>query len=342
MDEPVSQSGRERNHLFLSQDGDRFVDISRVSGLDHPGDARSFVLFDYDRDGWQDIAAVNTNAPALLLYHNDIGRNRGQTDAHFLGVRLVGGNPAAEASEEWSNRDGYGAEVAFELDDLTLRREHRAGEGLSAQNSATMFVGLGTQPAVRTLRVRWPSGREHGTADVAAGSLVTVYEDASQSPSGEAFVVEPYLRTPDTPAVARQTAAEPTLPRLWDDAEGRPQLRVFTTLATWCPTCRTELPQYVRLREAFDPEVVGLYGVPIDPEDTADKLQRWMEIYEPAYAMLDGLAPDQLDAIRTRTRETFDAIPTTFITDVDGRILVTTAGVPTVSDLRRELSKLNR
>ncbi|MDP6609258.1 MAG: ASPIC/UnbV domain-containing protein [Vicinamibacterales bacterium] len=338
----MSQSGRERNHLFLGQNGRRFVDLSRVSGLDHPGDARSFVLFDYDRDGWQDIAAINSNAPALLLYHNEIGQNRDGADGYFLGVRLVGGNSTAVASEEWSSRDGYGAGVAFGLEELTLRREHRAGEGLSAQNSATMLVGLGEEATARSLRVRWPSGREQETAEVPAGSLVTVYEDVSQSPSGEAFVVEPYVRTPDAPKVARPAAAAPMLPRLWNDSDTQPRLRVFTTLATWCPTCRTELPQYVRLREAFGSEAVGLYGVPIDPEDTADKLQRWTDTYEPAYAMLDTLAPDQLDAIRMLTRETFDAIPTTFVTDTDGRILVTTAGVPTVSDLKRQLSQLKR
>ena len=42
------------------------------SGLDTPADSRGFVLWDYDHDGWQDIAVVNANEPLLNLYHNEI------------------------------------------------------------------------------------------------------------------------------------------------------------------------------------------------------------------------------------------------------------------------------
>ncbi len=71
-DVAVSLSGGERNHLFLSDRGRHFDDVSGVSGLDTPGDSRSFAVFDYDRDGWQDVALVNTNAPFLNLSRNEI------------------------------------------------------------------------------------------------------------------------------------------------------------------------------------------------------------------------------------------------------------------------------
>ena len=51
-----SQTGNERNHLFLNRAGARFVDISPLSGMDTPADSRTFVLWDYDRDGWQDVS----------------------------------------------------------------------------------------------------------------------------------------------------------------------------------------------------------------------------------------------------------------------------------------------
>ena len=77
MEEPggeisLSISGYERNRLFLGAGGSQFRDLSGVSGLDALADGRAFALTDYDRDGWQDVAAVNTNAPLLQLFHNDI------------------------------------------------------------------------------------------------------------------------------------------------------------------------------------------------------------------------------------------------------------------------------
>ena len=62
-----SFSGHERNHLFLSDRGRRFSDISAISGLDNIADGRAFVLWDFDRDGWQDIALVNANTPLLNI-----------------------------------------------------------------------------------------------------------------------------------------------------------------------------------------------------------------------------------------------------------------------------------
>ena len=69
----------EQRHLgdccpfsLMNQAGKQFADVSLVSGLDNPADSRGFVLFDYDRDGQQDIALVNANDPLLNLYHNQI------------------------------------------------------------------------------------------------------------------------------------------------------------------------------------------------------------------------------------------------------------------------------
>ena len=68
-----SFSGSERNHVFFNSHANGFDDLSALSGLDTKADSRSFVFFDYDRDGWQDIALVNANAPLFTLYRNEIG-----------------------------------------------------------------------------------------------------------------------------------------------------------------------------------------------------------------------------------------------------------------------------
>ncbi len=127
----ASFSGHERNHVFLNQGGEDYVEVSGVSGLDHPGDSRAFAVLDYDRDGWSDLAVVNSNAPLFQLYRNQMGEREGATGG-MIAVRFEGGNRSSDANDQWSARDGYGARVLTEIGDRTLLREHRAGEGLAA------------------------------------------------------------------------------------------------------------------------------------------------------------------------------------------------------------------
>ncbi len=68
----MSFSGKERNRLFLSRNAKQFVDLSAISGLDNIADSRVFVVWDFDRDGWQDIAVANSNAPLLSIYRNEL------------------------------------------------------------------------------------------------------------------------------------------------------------------------------------------------------------------------------------------------------------------------------
>lgn len=194
----TSHSGHERNHLFLNSEGRQFSDISGVSGLDSDGDGRAFAILDFDRDGWPDLALVNANAPLLQLFHNKMAElSESVRPAAMLAFRFVGGNASPAPSTEWSNRNGYGVMVTVELDEtLSIVREHRCGEGMGAQNSATLLVGIGDRNATGRLTVRWPSGVVQELPSAPAGSLVTVYENPADSPTGAPFVVHRYGTRP--------------------------------------------------------------------------------------------------------------------------------------------------
>ena len=194
--QPPGQDGATvRHHPGPTNRGGRsFVDISGVTGLDNPADSRGFAVLDYDRDGWQDIALVNANQPLFNLYHNEMAK-AGQTGG-MIAIRFVGGNRVAAPSKEFSNRDGYGARVAVDLGDRKLIREHRCGDGWSTQNSATMILGIGSHTTVASLSVKWPSGKTASTQAVSEGTLLTAYENATDSPTGESFVRKPYRIKP--------------------------------------------------------------------------------------------------------------------------------------------------
>jgi thiol-disulfide isomerase/thioredoxin len=335
-EEGASFSGHERDKLFLNLGNGQFKDVSGVSGADDPGDGRVFALLDFDHDGWWDIAEINANAPALKLYQNRFGADPGWRATHnVIALRLVGGNREAKPTEGASNRDGIGALVTVDLGDTRLVREHRAGEGFAGQNSPTMLIGIGAHRSAEKITVRWPSGRTQTVDRVPAGRLVTVREEALDAP-GRVEVAEYAIG--GTPAWAKATPAGPSSTVTLDlpaDAPRSP-LRVFVTFATWCQACRGDVPQLARLREAFPDHRVGLFGVPIDPNDERAKVEEWITSNRPPYTMLLGLPPEQLAAVKQLLKDRLrrDALPSSVITNRDGTVLKVMEGVPTVSDLR--------
>ena len=337
--EGVSFSGNERNNLMLSARAEQFEDVSGISGFDHPADGRGLALLDYDRDGWVDLAVVNANAPSLQLFRNRIGElYRGEKPRKMLALRFVGSNRSASPDPERSNRNGYGAVVEVDLGDVTFVREHRAGEGFSTQNSQTLLVGLGSEAEHADLKVRWPSGREQSLSQVPADVVVTAYEDAAESPDGSGFRVEGY-RLQGLAAKARAKAREDTPRQLALARNGAgassARLKVFTTMATWCDTCKGELPQVELLRSHFSPDDLDLVGIPVDEHDSARKLAAYREEFEPAYRLLDPLPEAERAAVQKLVIDELrvDVLPATIVTDSQGRVLYSGQALPSVSQL---------
>lgn len=351
----LSFSGGERDHLFISSQGKRFDDLYGVSGLDSPSDGRGFTILDFDRDGRSDIAVVSSNAPRLNLFHNEIppisesgeSGEQGATsarDGNFLAVRLVGGNRSAQPSKQFSARDAYGAQVRVTVAEAELLREHRCGEGFAAQNSATMIVGLGQQSRATAIAVRWPSGGRTDLTDVPAGTLLTIFENAADSGNGQHVVMEPYVR-PVQLANRRQGPVPGSQfklaavdgndgPRI---SPGAPKLRMYTTMATWCPSCKKHLPQLALVRGAFESGTLEMYGLPVDPKDSREMLTDYVAKFQPAYRIVDSLSTADRAALDTALAVDVksDALPATIITNAAGQIIYASTGVATVSDIRR-------
>ncbi len=334
----ASFSGHERNRLFVNLRGESFQELSGISGLDSEADGRSFAIFDFDRDGWQDIAVVNANAPLVELFRNRVGEAGGVEAAanRMVAVRLFGSNQTDAAKPGSSNRDGIGTRVELRFGGHTAYRERRGGEGLAAQNSATLLIGVGARSEVDGLVVRWPSGgvQEFGAFDI--GQLVSVYEDPSQSPTGEAFVSEPYSTQR---AAAALHARSPTpLPRrvfpLHRKVQhgDRPRLLVYTTMATWCAICQGELPHWQRLTELFDPGDLEIRAVPVDDTDTPEKLERYVQQLKPAYRLLSELTASDVASVNQLLLQELgkNGLPASFVTDTAGRVLDSGWGAPSV------------
>lgn len=339
----MSLSGHERNHLFLNQQGSSFTDISGISGVDSPKDSRSLAIWDYDRDGWQDIALVNTNSPVLNLFRNEIGSlsDDALVRGNVLALNFIGGNVTPRPSENYTARDGYGVQVTVTLPDMTLIREHRCGEGLAAQNSSTMLIGLGTHESVRSITVRWPAGTSQQIERVSAGDRITVFENPTASPDGSGFQKSRYLVETESPPVATPLAIDVANTDFVRPTPEPAELCMYTSMATWCVACRAHMPELWHLRNAFSADRMSMIGVPVDEKDTAGKLQKFISDQAPPYQLDGQWTVAQRNGFNQAIEDQLgtEVIPATVLATPEGRVMAIFAGVPTVSDIARLLEK---
>ena len=230
------------------------------------------------------------------------------------------------------------------VDDVALLRELRCGEGMAGQNSNTMIVGIGNSLTVQSIEVLWPSGATQQIPSVQAGSLLTIFEDADMSPQGTGFVSEPYAVPPVktwnrhggqeyTSTLTDFSESENSSSASEDDSE--PQIRLYTTMATWCASCKSHLPEIKQLRTTLNKKTLGLFGVPVDSKDDSDRLGEYVKRYQPAYTLLKETTDDQrrqIEEVIEGALET-DVLPASVVTDSAGNVLLVTAGLPTVSQI---------
>ena len=124
-----SWSGHERNCCFLNTGGERFANVSALSGLDFLDDGRSLGIVDWDHDGDLDLWTTNRTSPRVRFLRNEF-----PTEHHYLALQLQGNGTS-------TNRDAIGARV--ELHPGNVIKTLRAGEGFLAQSTKWIHFGLG-------------------------------------------------------------------------------------------------------------------------------------------------------------------------------------------------------
>ena len=149
--------------LVMRNTGKGFVNISATAGaaFNTPASARGAAVGDLNNDGQPDlVVAVLEAAPVIL-------RSAGTTN-HWLGISLVGSK---------SNRNGIGARVT--VTNATGQKQifdvSTAGSYLSS-NDPRIIVGLGSAKTIRSIEVRWPSGRVQTIASPGLDRYVTIAE----------------------------------------------------------------------------------------------------------------------------------------------------------------------
>lgn len=149
-----------RPTVLFENDGTGQFARNDAPGLEPGEDSRPLVVFDYDRDGDQDVLIGNLAQPVRLL------ENRSTNPGHWLDVRLIQG--------EGRVRDATGATVSVRIGSITKRREILCGGSYLAGVPAEAHFGLGDAVRVDELTIRWPDGEIATYNDVAADRFLTI------------------------------------------------------------------------------------------------------------------------------------------------------------------------
>jgi hypothetical protein len=149
--------------LLARNMGKGFVDVSSQSGepFHHRWAARGLATGDIDNDGNVD-AVIGTNNGSLYLL-----RNRGSKTHHWITLSLTGTK---------SNRDAIGAQVQITTSSGVQCGMVTTSSSYASASDKRLHFGLGSETAIKTLSIRWPSGSVQNLSGVRADQILSVTE----------------------------------------------------------------------------------------------------------------------------------------------------------------------
>ncbi len=355
-----SFSGRERNCVFLNTrsgeaGGSRFANISAVSGLDFPDDARAMVPVDWDHDGDLDVWVSNRNAPRIRFL-----RNESPTGNRSLQLRLIGNGSD-------TNRDAVGARVTIELESpgagdaapRQLIKTVRAGEGFISQPSRWLHFGLGDSPEISRVVVEWPNSdlaTEEFIVPGESGRLILEQgtgQPRSADDGRQDLAVSPsQLELPPAQSAQRIPMVTP-VPAPWLGRigfDGRPEameldsqhVTLVNLWSTTCAPCLQELSEFAQRADELKRANIRILALSIDglENDRPEAISEAEQMVKRLNLPFDtGMAPaaviEQLRRLHNLVirMELPLALPTSFLINREGHIDVIYKGPVSVETL---------
>jgi hypothetical protein len=153
---------RQPNTVFANLGGARFALGGRGSSFT-PRSHRGCAFGDFDNDGRIDVAVSSLNEPAELLLNVSVPRR------HWIDLLLTGVG---------SNRDAVGARVKLvQASGATQWNQVTTAVGYASSSSRRVHFGLGSDPKIAFIEIRWPSGTVQRLTNARADRLERVTED---------------------------------------------------------------------------------------------------------------------------------------------------------------------
>jgi hypothetical protein len=137
---------REPRFLYYNLGNGKFRDLSKTSGpgLADPRSSRGLAIGDLLNDGRLEAVINNLSDRPMLLV------NLAKNQNHWLGVHLTGTS---------SNRDGIGSRDTLRSAKRVWVDEVRSGSSYNSSSDLRLHFGLGLEPHLVQIDVRWPNGK---------------------------------------------------------------------------------------------------------------------------------------------------------------------------------------
>jgi hypothetical protein len=156
-----SLSGYQQKRVWLNDGAGKFNDVAQAVGVTDTYDGRSVVFADLWNRGVIDVVVTNQRGP-LLIYKNTVGPENQWIDFELEGTA--------------SNRSALGAEVKLSWNGRQQVQTVSGGSGFCAENQRRLHFGLGKNPQLDKVVIRWPSGKVQTLDKPLAGQVNKIKE----------------------------------------------------------------------------------------------------------------------------------------------------------------------
>lgn len=99
-------------------------------------------------------------------------------------------------------------------------------------------------------------------------------------------------------------------------SEWRDKILVINFWATWCPSCREEIPEFIAMQRQFAGQGLQMIGIAMEDREPVDEYIDFIKINYPIL-----IAGDQGMALARQLGNHVDAIPYTVVVDRNGQII---------------------
>ena len=140
-------STRLKNYVFRNANGIKFDNVTDEWGLTEATVSNGAAYADFDNDGDYDLITNNLNQPVSILRNNQQDKSKN----NFIRIKLIGSE---------FNRQGIGSKIWLEMDDKIIFHEVFIARGYLSSSDPVITLGIGSSPIIKTLKVRWPDGRQ--------------------------------------------------------------------------------------------------------------------------------------------------------------------------------------
>jgi enediyne biosynthesis protein E4 len=158
-----SLSGYQQKRVWLNDGAGRFVNVAQAVGVGDVYDGRAVAMVDLWNRGVLDVVVANQRGP-VLIYKNTVA-----PENKWISFELEG---------TASNRSAIGAEVRVFWDGKQQVQQITGGGGFCSQNQRRLHFGLGKNPRLEKVEIKWPSGKIETLPNAQTGQAYKIKEAA--------------------------------------------------------------------------------------------------------------------------------------------------------------------